>query len=637
MGYNARPATAPPPTGIWRKHRLLLFTIASGVAWLAGAALAWAGASGWSTALFVAGMTAGLTPLRRPIWAAFRTLALDMNALMTLAVVGAVLLGEFSEGAMVVFLFALSQWLESHSLRRAERAVASLMTLAPDRVTLLDNLIERVVAPESVAVGSLIAVKPGERIGLDGEVAAGRSRVNQAPVTGEAAPVEKAPGDEVWAGAINLDGALTIRTTKLAGQSTLARIIELVREAQAAQAPSQRFVDAFARVYTPIVIAIAALLTAVPTLFFGQPFDVWFYRSLVVLLVGCPCALVIATPVTIVAALAAAARAGVLIKGGAALERAAHIRAVAFDKTGTLTLGRPVVREAIPFDGVGADGLLQTAASVGHRAGHLLSDAILVHARSLGLNVPTAVDVRALPGLGATGVIDGRQVFVGSHRLFHEESLCGEAMHALAQQLEKTARSLVFVGERGRPLGVIVLDDPPRDDARAGLAALKAADVQRLCMLTGDNPATAEAIGRGLPLDETMAGLLPAQKVDAVRELRAHYGATAMVGDGINDAPALAAADLGVAMGAGADQALETADVALLSGELSKLAFLLRLARATASRLRANVAIALGLKFGALALAVLGYATLWMAVFADAGAALIVIANGLRMLRFERG
>ncbi|NLH50659.1 MAG: heavy metal translocating P-type ATPase [Myxococcales bacterium] len=617
----------------WKRRRGHLLAGASGLAWLAATLLGRLGAPLLVVeALFLAGIVLGGALTVRKTWAALRARRADMNVLMTLAVAGAIALGEWSEGAMVIFLFALAELIESYSMNRAQRAVASLLTLAPDEVTWLDGETERRVSPERVPAGARIVVRPGERFGLDGVVEQGQSGVNQAPVTGESLPVVKAAGDEVFAGSINGEGVLVIRATRPASQSTLARIIGLVRDAQAAKAPAQRFIDAFARIYTLVVIALAAAIVAVPTLAFGQPFHEWFYRGLVVLLIGCPCALVISTPITLVSGLAAAARAGVLIKGGVALEKAARIRAVAFDKTGTLTHGQPAVVDVVALDGIDPQQLLRLAAAVEKHAGHVLAAAIVGRAQAADLAIPEARDVRLLPGLGATGLVEQRRVFVGNHHLFHERELCSRTLHEQATRLENGAGSLVFVGYDGAPQGVIVLEDPLREEAPHRLREVKDAGIAHLCMLTGDNEAVARLVSRRLPLDGLRAELLPAQKVAAVKELQARYGATAMVGDGVNDAPALAAADLGVAMGRGADQALETADVALLANDLGKLAFLFRLARRSMGRLRANIALALGIKLVFFLLALGGVATLWMAVFADMGASLLVIANGLRLL-----
>ena len=637
LGYTAYQfGSDRPELSFLSRYRLHLLTAASGTAWIVATVLSQLGlGEPWVIALFALGIALAFTGVARQTVGSIRQLSLDMNVLMFVAVIGAMILGEWSEGAMVIFLFALAELIESYSLHRANRAIESLMDLAPDTVRLVQGDAEHIVSPAAVPIGSILRVNPGERIGLDGEVTAGRSAVNQAPVTGESLPAAKQPGDPVFAGTVNGQGALVIRTFATAGQSTVARIINLVRDAQAAKAPSHRFIDAFTRVYTPIVFAVAVAVTLVPVLVLSLPFADWFYRSLVLLLVACPCAFVIATPVTLVSGLTAAARSGVLIKGGAAMEKAAGIKAFAFDKTGTLTVGRPHVVDVVALNDADEPTLVGLAAAVERHTGHVLGQAIDAYARERGLDVPTALNVQLLPGLGAKGTVDGREIFVGSHRFFHDSDLCSDELHAKATGLQGAAKTMVFVASKRRPKGVIILADALRDGARESLADLRSAGIEHLAMLTGDNPLQAQAIGRALDLDEIHADRMPDQKVEALKEIRRQHGAVAMVGDGINDAPALATADLGIAMGAGSDQALETADAALVSGRLARLAMLVRLSRKTLRRVKANTAIALGIKSVFLVAAVLGVATLWMAIFADMGASLIVIANGVRLLRYK--
>jgi Cd2+/Zn2+-exporting ATPase len=480
----------------------------------------------------------------------------------------------------------------------------------------------------------VIIVKPGEKVPLDGTVLVGTSGVNQAPITGEALPVEKGPGAEVYAGTINGDGALEVRVTRLRRDSTMARIINLVEVAQAQRAPSQTFVERFAKYYTPSVIAVAAAIAVVPPVVFGLPFDTWLYRALVLLVISCPCALVISTPVSIVSALAGAARAGVLIKGGVHLERTARVRAVAFDKTGTLTRGRLEVVDVIPLNGTAPRDLLALAAALESRSEHPLARAIVRKAAAEGLAVAAADGFRALPGLGAEATLDGQALLVGSHRLFEERGLCTPAIDARLERLGHEGRTAVLVARGNVPLGIIGLADATRSAGREAVDRLRRQGVERVVMLTGDNAHTARAIAEQLGIEDYLAELLPADKVKAVTALRQRYGAVAMVGDGVNDAPALAAADVGIVMGAaGSDAALETADVALMADDLLKVPYLLRLGRRTLRNIQVNIAFSLGLKALFLALAVGGAATLWMAVVADMGASLLVIANGLRLLR----
>jgi Cd2+/Zn2+-exporting ATPase len=563
-----------------------------------------------------------------------RSGVLDINTLMVFAVIGAMVLGEWSEAASVVFLFALAQLLESRAMDRARGAIRALMDLAPaDAIVRRDGL-DRRVPVDDVMAGDTIVVRPGEKVPLDGRVSAGQSHVNQAPVTGESLPVDKGPGDEVFAGTINGRGALDVLVTRLRRDSTLARIIHLVENAQAQRAPSQAFVDRFARVYTPVVLVLAVALALAPPLFAGASWATWFYRSLVLLVISCPCALVISTPVSIVSALAAGARKGVLIKGGVHLEKMAAIRCVAFDKTGTLTRAQLHVVDVRPVGGAQASEVLQLAASLEMRSEHPIGEAIVAHALAAGVR-PVAVDAfQALPGRGAEARLGSHDVVVGSHRLFEERGLCSTEMEAAIDAIERRGASAVMVAAGGAAVGVIGVADEPREAAREAIALLRKQGIEHVVLLTGDQEVTARALAEALDLDAYRAALLPEDKVAAVEDLRRRYGALAMVGDGVNDAPALAAADVGIAMGvAGTDAALETADVALMADELSKIPFALRLSRATARNIHANIGFSIVVKGAFLVLAVTGAATLWMAVAADMGASLIVIANALRLLR----
>ena len=591
-------------------------------------------ARGLEVALCLAAIAAGgVFTVRRAVTAA-RHLSLDINFLMTVAVVGALALGEWFEAASVVFLFALAQWLEARSLDRARRAIGELMELAPSEVTVRREGRDTRVAADAVAVGETMILRPGEKIALDAEVSAGESDVDQSPVTGESVPAPKAPGDRLYAGSINGHGALEARVTHLGRDSTLARIIHLVERAQAQRAPVQAFVDRFARLYTPLVIALAGLVAVVPPLSGAGPFSEWIYRALVLLVISCPCALVISTPVSIVSALSAAARHGVLIKGGVHLERIGHVRCVAFDKTGTLTSGRLEVKDVVPVNGGSASAVLSAAAAIEARSEHLIGRAIVRHAHAAGLAPAPASAFRALPGRGAEAQIDGQPWLLGNHRLFQERGLCTDAVHAELARAASRGQTAVVLAAGGEAVGLIAVADEVRSAARGALADLRHHGVAHLAMLTGDSDATAQAIAREVGVDEVRADLLPEHKVDAIAGLRRAHGVVAMVGDGVNDAPALAAADVGLAMGvAGSDASLETADVALMADDLAKVPFVIRLGRATLRNIKANIAVALGLKAVFLVMAVGGQATLWMAVVADMGASLIVVANGLRLLR----
>jgi Cd2+/Zn2+-exporting ATPase len=590
-------------------------------------------ASGWVPPLFLAAVLAGSVFPARRAWAAVRRRTLDINVLMVIAVTGAVIIGEWEEAATVVFLFAVAQWLESQSLERARAAIRSLLDLAPLEARITQDGTERLVPIDRVTPGQVMLIRPGERVALDGTVIDGRSDVNQAPITGESLPVEKAAGDPVYAGTINGHGSLAVVVTRRRGDTTLARIIHLVEQAQARRAPVQQFIDRFAAWYTPAVVALAAALAVVPVLV-GLPADVWIYRGLVVLVVACPCALVISTPVSMVSALTGAARRGVLIKGGASLERLAGVTAVAFDKTGTLTRGEIQVGAVEPVEGADARELLALAAAVERHSEHPIARAIVDEARARGVDVPAASGVRALPGLGVEGVVDASIVRCAAPRSFATGTALDAGTAGRAAAMLGRGLSPVVVLKDGRPLGVIGVADRERDTAAAVVADLRRQGIACVAMLTGDAAATAQAVGTRVGVDEVRSELLPADKVAAIGRLR-DRGAVAMVGDGINDAPALAAADVGIVMGAiGSDAAIETADIALMTDDLARVPWAIRLSRATLANVRANVAIALGLKAAFVAAAAAGAATLWMAVLADTGASVIVLLNALRLRRF---
>ncbi len=590
----------------------------------------------FAIAAFIVSLGAAASVTTRKAITAIRIGALDINVLMLIAAGGAVLLGEWSEAATVVFLFAVAQALEARTLERARTAIRALMDLTPTEALVRDARGDRRVDVDLVEPGAIIVIRPGEKIPLDGEVIAGESTVNQAPVTGESLPIEKAPGDEVFAGTINGRGALDVQVTRVRRDTTLARIIHLVERAQAQRAPAQALVERFARIYTPSVIALAAAIAVVPPLAFGLPWHTWLYRSLVLLVVSCPCALVISTPVSIVAALAGAARKGVLIKGGAHLERASRVRCVAFDKTGTLTRGAPEVVDVISLDGHASAAVLGLAASVEQRSEHPIAHAIREHAISSQVAASPADAVTALAGRGAEGRVDGARVVLGSHRLFEERGLCSPAIHARLDAVSAAGRTAVLVARDDRAIGIIVVADRPREAGRDTIDLLRRHGVENVVMLTGDNNGTAQAIAAELGVDDVRAELLPEDKVAAVEELRRRFGSVAMVGDGVNDAPALATADVGIAMGAaGSDAALETADVALMADELLKIPYTLRLSRATVRNIKANLAISIVMKAAFVVAAIAGVATLWMAVVADTGASVLVIANALRLLRAD--
>jgi Zn2+/Cd2+-exporting ATPase len=644
--------------------------------------LAWVGellgvSAGVTAGLYVLATLAGGVFVARNGWATLRaTRTLDINLLMTVAALGALLIGEYAEGAAVVFLFALGNALEGYTMDRARRSIRALLSLAPATALVLrpsgtgdwglgnggaptasqspianpQSLREVIVPIEQVAVGETVVIRPGDRVPLDAQVLAGESAVDQAPITGESMPVAKAAGADLFAGSINGEGALEARVTRPARDSTLARIIHMVEEAQSRKSHAQRFIDVFAKYYTPAVIALALLVFVLPPLALGGDWATWFYRALVLLVIACPCALVISTPVSIVSAISAAARAGVLFKGGAALEAAGGLKAIAFDKTGTLTAGRPVVTD------VGAivdcrlqiadysdqstiynlqSTILRLAAAVERRSTHPLARAIVLAAEQRGLDIPPAIGFQSRGGRGATALVDGQVVAIGNRAMFEDLPLPAE-LAATMHELEQSGRTAMLVGCDAVICGVIAVADQARPESQAALAALKRQGIAHVAMLTGDAAAVAARVAGELGVDEVRAELLPDQKLAAIDELIARHGSVGMVGDGVNDAPALARATMGIAMGvAGSDAAIETADVTLMADDLAKLPFAIGLSRAARRVIIQNITFALAIKAVFLVATLLGVATLWMAVFADTGAALIVIANGMRLLRYR--
>ncbi|HML53247.1 MAG TPA: heavy metal translocating P-type ATPase [Solidesulfovibrio magneticus] len=644
----------PPKDSFWSRHGRLLLCAASGAFWVLGFAVV-AFERGSLLAVFKEGhvfppavTVLWLTAALMGVWHvlpkavhSLRSLSLDMNLLMAVAVTGAMAIGEYSEGASVAFLFALANQLESWSVGRARRAIQALMRIAPPTALVLaegsPHPSERRV--EEVPVGSLVLVRPGDRVPLDGLVHKGSSSVDQSPITGESMPVPKGAGDFVYAGTFNADGALEVETTKLSSDTTLARIMHMVEAAQSRRAKAVQWVEKFALVYTPVMVSLALLVAVVPPLFLGGNWTEWFYQALVVLVISCPCALVISTPVSIVAGLASAARNGVLIKGGVFLETPASITAIALDKTGTLTHGRPAVSRVMAYPGTTEGELLAIAAALESRSSHPLAQAILRHARSLGIDPPAVEESKVLPGRGAAGRIQNTHYFVGNERMLREDAaqlLSPEVDTILDSQFHQ-AGTMAFVWDNSRLLGMLALEDKVRPESRNAIEALKRLGIRRIIMLTGDNERTARDIAEQTGVTEFQAELLPEAKTRFVSEMVEAGERVAMVGDGVNDAPALAVANLGVAMGAiGTDVAIETSDMALMSDDLSKLPWLIRHSRRVLSTIRQNIVFALGLKIVFLVLAFLQLATLWTAILADMGASLIVIFNGLRLLRIRK-
>ena len=567
-------------------------------------------------------------------WLALRRLRPDMNFLMTLAVIGAVAIGEWFEAATVTFLFALSLALESWSVGRARRAVEALISIAPLTVRLMrEDGREEEVPPTDVLVGDHFLVRPGERIPLDGIVMNGSSEVNQAPITGESLPIPKEGGSQVFAGTVNGTGSLQIEATKLAGETTLAHIIRMVGEAQHRRAPSEQWVERFARIYTPVILVLAVFVAVVPPVFLAGNWLDWLYRSLVLLVIGCPCALVISTPVSIVASLAAAAKNGVLVKGGVHLETPAQLRAIAFDKTGTITCGQLTVLEVVPMNGHTEAELLERVGAMESHSDHPIAKAIMAFISLRGIAPGRAEQFQIVPGKGATARFRDREYWLGSHRYLEERGGETTEVHSRLESLSQAGQTVLVVGTNEHVCGFITLADSIRPSARQVVNELRESGVQ-VIMLTGDNHGTAATIGREAGIEEIRAELLPSDKLEVIDSLAREYSKVAMVGDGINDAPAMGRATLGIAMGAaGSDTAIEAADVALMSDDLTKLPWLIRHSRRTLGIIRQNIGLSLGVKAVFVVLTFMGHASLWAAIAADMGVSLVVISNALRLLR----
>ncbi len=626
----ASPSAAPvtTPTNWWPLGiSLVTASAAEAVYWLHNG-------NHWSVVVLalVAVFTGGLSTYKKG-WIALKNRNLNMNALMSIAVTGAMLIGHWPEAAMVMVLFALAEVIEAKSLDRARNAIRGLLDLTPEQATVQQaDGTWREVGAKQITIGARVRVKPGERIALDGEVLEGRSAVNQAPITGESLPVEKSPGDSVFAGTINESGSFEYRVTALANNSTLARIIHAVEAAQGSRAPTQRFVDQFARWYTPVVFGVAIAVALLPPLFMGAAWLDWIYRALVLLVVACPCALVISTPVSIVSGLAAAARHGILIKGGVYLEEGRKLRWLALDKTGTITHGKPAQTDFVTWGNALASDSRSIAASLAARSDHPVSKAVAQAAQTDGVALLDVAEFNALPGRGVQGQINGATYHLGNHRMLEELGQCTPELEQRIAALETAGKTVVMLVGAKEVHALFAVADTIKDSSRTAIAELHALGINTM-MLTGDNPNTAQAIAAQAGIDRAQGNLLPDDKLREVEQL-ARSGKVGMVGDGINDAPALARADIGFAMGAaGTDTAIETADVALMDDNLRKIPTFVRLSRATAQVLMQNIVLALGIKAVFLVLTFTGQATMWMAVFADMGASLLVVGNGLRLLR----
>lgn len=627
-GYSV-PENVAEETPFWQTKRTLAL-LASAFLFASGFTLGFAGApQTLRTMVYLAAILVGGWPIFRAALQAIKVRNLDMNVLMSAAVVGAVGIGEWAEAALVVVLFAGGNALQTYAADRTRGAVRALARITPDEVLVLRDGSRFIVPVEEVGAGEVVVVRPGERLAVDGEVVEGNSTVDESPITGESAPVEKAPGDATYSGSLNSAGGLLVRVTREAADSTLQKISRLVEQAQAEKAPTEQFVDRFSKVYTPLVVAVAAALATVPPLL-GASFGEWFYRALALLIIACPCALVISTPVTVVSGIGAGSLRGILIKGGAVLEAAGRLRALAFDKTGTLTEGRPALSRVAALDGASKTGMLQIAAALERRSEHPLAHAIL---SAVDDHLPEVTDFRSFVGRGAQGEIEGRRYVIGSPRFLSAERISLENAGEALDAIESAGETPVVLGDEKKALAVFGLADIPRPDAKEALKKLRNTGIEKLVMLTGDAEAPAREMAKALGISYR-ARLLPEQKVAAVRDLVSEHGSAGMVGDGINDAPALAVSSVGFAMGAaGTGVALETADVALMQDDLGKVAESVELSRAAENIIRQNVAVSILIKGVFVLLAPFGLVTLWLAVLADMGTSIAVTLNGLRLFR----
>ncbi|WP_332371622.1 heavy metal translocating P-type ATPase [Lactococcus cremoris] len=562
----------------------------------------------------------------------------SMESLMTIAIIGAAFIGEWAEGSIVVILFAISEALERFSMDKARQSIRSLMDIAPKEALIRRNNVEQLVSVDKIDIDDIMIIKPGQKIAMDGLVINGHSSVNQAAITGESVPVEKQLDDEVFAGTLNEEGVLEVKVTKKVTDTTIAKIIHLVEEAQGERAPAQAFVDKFAKYYTPFIIIMALLIVVVPPLFFGGDWNKWLYQGLSILVVGCPCSLVISTPVSIVSAIGNAAKNGVLVKGGVYLEEIGHLRAIAFDKTGTLTKGKPVVTDFIATSSETDINYLSIISSLESLSQHPLASAILNEADKTNVDYKSIQieDFQSITGKGLTGIHQNIRYYIGSPKLFSASVIEETAVKVQYRQFQEQGKTAMYFGTDEQILGVIAVADEVRDSSAAVISELHKLSIEHTIMLTGDNTKTAESIGKQLGVTEIKGDLMPQEKLDSIKALRTTYNKVAMVGAGINDAPALAASTVGIAMGgAGTDTALETADVALMGDDLQKLPFIVRLSRQTLKVIKQNITFSLGIKLLALLLVIPGWLTLWIAIVADMGATLLVTLNGLRLMKVK--
>lgn len=640
MGYHGRlegdvvsPQAALP---FWRSNKYALSTLMAGTMLVLAVLSQLLGAAPlWTHILYLIGIVlGGFLPAKAGLSVLINARELDMNILMSIAVVGAIALGQFEEGAAVVVLFSLGNALQAYSMDKTRNSIRMLMELAPNEALVRRNGEEKTLPVQEIKRGDIVIVRPGERLAMDGKVIKGDSAVDEKAITGESMPADKGCGDKVYAGSINGFGALEIEVQNLAQDNTLARIITMVEDAQGQKAPSEQFVDQFARYYTPAVILAAFLVACIPPLLFAQPFQHWVYQALGMLLVACPCALVISTPVAVVSAIGSAARNGVLIKGGAYLEAMGQIAVIAFDKTGTLTRGEAEVTDFIALSGDEKD-VLRLAAGIESRSEHPLARAIVSYAQKQSVSVPAIDNFQAVAGQGAYADLDGKRYYIGNLRLFeNRQHVLRDDEKQAIEKLQNEGKTVMLLGDEQNLLAILAVADVIRENSAEQISLLKQLGMEKVIMLTGDNERTARAIASQVGVDEYQAGLLPADKLNVIKDLLAYDHKVVMVGDGVNDAPALAMATVGIAMGAaGTDTALETADIALMADDLSKVAYTIKLGRSTLKIIKQNIAFSLLIKAAILLLVIPGWLTLWLAVLGDMGTSLLVTLNGMRLLR----
>lgn len=630
-GYQAMLRTAGQrANGLkpWYLHGSVIHSAIALMLWIIAFSLQHgADQSNLAIGFYLAAIAIGGYPIARAAWQSVRVRRIDMNLLMTISVIGAAAIGEWSEGGLVVVLFSIGTALQALAFDRTRSSIRTLFELTPEEATLLRDGVETRVRASNLEIGDIVRIRPGERVATDGEVISGYSAFNESAITGESMPIEKGVGARVFAGALNDSGVVDIRVTTLPQDSTISTIIRLVEEASASRAPSQQMVDRFAAVYTPAVVVLAVLIAVLGSIFANG--DDWFYRALVLLVIACPCALVISTPVSIVSAIGNATRLGVLVKGGAALEETGRITAIAFDKTGTLTLGRPVVTGVTLVPGTTEADLIALAAAVESGSEHPLARAVVARAMQMNLTLPPALAHESITSAGALATIDDRQIGVGNHRLL-------EQLGVSSAEIAQTDGTAIYVAERDHLLGAIHIADSARPGAGAVLTQLRSMGVRKLVMLTGDQPAVAQRIATEVGVDEVRAGLLPHEKSETVTAYQQAGDRVMVIGDGINDAPALAIADVGVAMGmGGTDIALESADMALMRDDLSVLPRVIALSRQTVAVIRQNITLSLITKIAALLLGVFGFVSLWIAVIVDVGTSVLVTMNGMRLARYH--